>query len=372
VTAQLRENLGKAALLLATAAGYQGAGTAEFLLDNSGNYYFLEVNARLQVEHPVTELITGRDLVADQLKIAAGDPLEIDQSSIRFDGHAIEARLYAEDPNAGFLPATGEVIQVQWPKLDGVRVDAGIGAGDVVGTRYDPLLAKIIAHGANRDEALNRLRSALGETSVLGVTTNVGFLRWLLVEPDIQAGHLYTDLIDERWHGEDALPPDAWQRTAASIAHHAPSDVAPRLGFRLNAPPRVRIEIGEEEQSVELEPTLALGRPSTGLADGSVVVDLDGRAVVARLAPAPTVESAARHASHEGATSARVQAPMPGTVIAVRVAEGDIVEPGQVLVLLEAMKMENAVPAPAAGRVVAVNVQPGQQVQRAETLVELA
>jgi acetyl/propionyl-CoA carboxylase alpha subunit len=372
VSRELRQRLGEASLAMATAAGYQGAGTAEFLLDDSGDFYFLEVNARLQVEHPVTELITGRDLVADQLAIAAGERLAIDQPQVRFDGHAIEARLYAEDPNAAFLPATGDVVDVRWPRLEGVRVDAGIGAGDVVGTRYDPLLAKVIAHGADRGEALALLRSALEQTSVLGVTTNVGFLRWLVAEPDVRAGNLDTNLIDERWHGRDALPADAWERSAASVARHAATHTQPRLGFRLNAPPRLRIEIGEDEQAVDLDPALAAGHASTGLPDGSVVLDLDGRAIVARFAPAPTVESAARHASHDGAESARVQAPMPGTVIAVRVAEGDMVEPGQVLVVLEAMKMENTVPAPAAGRVAAVHVQAGQQVQRAETLVELA
>ena len=181
VNAALRERLGNAALTLARAAGYVGAGTAEFLLEDDGSFYFLEVNARLQVEHPVTELVTGRDLVADQLSIAAGEPLTVAQSDLRFDGHAIEARLYAEDPSAGFLPATGEVVEMRWPVGDGVRIDAGIGVGDVVGTKYDPLLAKVIAHGADRAEALSRLAEALDVTSVLGVTTNRGFL------PDVKA-----------------------------------------------------------------------------------------------------------------------------------------------------------------------------------------
>jgi acetyl-CoA/propionyl-CoA carboxylase biotin carboxyl carrier protein len=370
VDAALRRRLGDAAISLAAAAGYVGAGTAEFLLDESGGFFFLEVNARLQVEHPVTELVTGRDLVADQLAVAAGERLAITASSERFDGHAIEARLYAEDPYVGFLPATGDVLEVHWPQVDGVRVDAGVGEGDVVGTRYDPLLAKVVAHGGDRAQALERLATALSETSVLGVTTNRGFLEWLMADPDVRGGNLDTRLIDERWHASDALPDMAWSSSATVLAAAAQASVAIPVGFRLNAPPRLRVEIGNVEREVALD-RAAASPPSAIRDDGAVVIDLDGRSVVARLAPAPTVDSAARHASGQSASSARISAPMPGTVLAVRVSPGDQVEAGQVLVVLEAMKMENTVPAPSAGRVERVLVQPGQQVQRAETLVEL-
>ncbi|MGI8927951.1 MAG: biotin carboxylase N-terminal domain-containing protein [Candidatus Limnocylindrales bacterium] len=374
VDADLRERLGDAALMLARAAGYVGAGTAEFLLDEGGNFYFLEVNARLQVEHPVNELVTGRDLVADQLSIAAGEPLRFGQSDVRFDGHAIEARLYAEDPSAGFLPATGEIVDLRWPHQAGLRIDAGIGVGDVVGTRYDPLLAKVIAHGDDRAEALDRLVRVLGATSVLGVTTNRGFLRWLLAQPDVQAGDTYTGLIDERWHPDDALPAVAWHQAASALAAHTDSSTMSghRTGFRLNSAPRLRVEIEGREQAVEVSSAASPGVTWAPLDASSVVLDLDGRAVTARLAPAPTVESAVRHAAHEGATSQSVTAPMPGTVLQVRVSEGDAVEAGQVLIVLEAMKMENTVPAPGAGVVARILVKPGQQVQRAETLVELA
>ena len=373
VSPALRERLGHAALTLARAAGYQGAGTAEFLLEGDGGFFFLEVNARLQVEHPVTELVTGRDLVADQLSIAAGEALVTGQPGVRFDGHAVEARLYAEDPFAGFLPATGEVVDLRWSRGEGIRVDAGIGIGDVVGTKYDPLLAKIIAHGADRAEAMSRLTEALNATSVLGVTTNRGFLVWLLAQPEVQSGEMYTAFIDERWRADDALPQAAWPAAAWALSALAAAgaDIR-RTGFRLNAAARLRIEIEGRELAVDIPSATGVGATWAPLDESSVVLDLDGRAVIARLAAAPTVESAVRHAAHEGTTSQSVTAPMPGTVLQVRVSEGDEVGAGQVLVVLEAMKMENTVPAPGAGIVARVLVKPGQQVQRTETLVELA
>ncbi|MEX2546173.1 MAG: biotin carboxylase N-terminal domain-containing protein, partial [Chloroflexota bacterium] len=319
VTPDLRERLGRAALALAGAAGYVGAGTAEFLLETDGSFHFLEVNARLQVEHPISEAVTGRDLVADQISIAAGQRLAVGQSDIRFDGHAIEARLYAEDPNAGFVPASGEIVDLRWPDADGVRIDSGIGQGDVVGTKYDPLLAKLIAHGADRNEALDRLASALEQTRVLGVTTNRGFLRWLLADPDVRNGEMFTSLIDERWRPDEDLSPGAWQTTALALGQHAQPKAGAPLGFRLNAPAQIRIEIEGEDHAVELDARSATGLTWAPIDDTSVVVDIDGRAVTARLAPAPTVESAARHAAHEGVRGQSVTAPMPGTVLQVRV-----------------------------------------------------
>ena len=368
----LRRSLGAAALTLARAAGYQGAGTAEFLVTDSGSFYFLEVNARLQVEHPVTELVTGHDLVADQLAIAAGEPLATTQDEVRLTGHAIEARLYAEDARAGFLPAAGEVFEVRWPVLDGLRIDAGVGAGDVVGTRYDPLLAKVIAFAAGRDSALSALANALATTTVLGVTTNRGFLRWLLDQPEVRAGMANTELIDDRWQPSTQLPDRAWPLAASALSAAMDLPAGVRAGFRVNGPARLRIAIGQLERSVDT----AAGDPMDGaslvLPDGSVVLDVDGEAVHARLAPPPSVESAVRMAAQHGAHAEHVTAPMPGSVLAVRVKPGDEVEAGQVLLVLEAMKMENAVAAPAAGRVARVLVAPGGQVQRGETLIELA
>ena len=371
VDSALRSRLGDAALTLARAARYVGAGTAEFLLDEQGDFYFLEVNARLQVEHPVTELVTGRDLVADQIAIANGERLPFMQADIRFDGHAIEARLYAEDPYADFVPAVGEVIATHWPRLDGIRIDAGIGDSDVIGTRYDPLVAKVVARGADRPQALDLLAAALNATHILGVTTNRGFLLWLLEQGDVVSGDMYTSLIDDRWRPAPELPIEAWDLAAAALAHVDTSPSGSPLGFRLNAAARLRVEINGEELAVEPERSLPEGA-WTPLADDSVVIDVDGRSVTARLALAPNVDSAARHAAHEGAASQRVVAPMPGSVLSVRVADGDMVEAGQVLVVLEAMKMENTVPAPGPGRVERVLVAEGQQVQRGEPLVELA
>jgi len=365
VDVQLRARLGDAALALARAAGYSSAGTAEFLLTDDGAFYFLELNARLQVEHPVTEMVTGLDLVALQLSIAAGEPLPITQDDVRLSGHAVEARLYAEDAEHDFVPATGEVLETRWPAGGGVRIDTGIAAGDVVGTRYDPLLAKLVAHTEDRPTAFDLLSDELDQTSVLGVTTNRGFLCWLARDTDVRAGTMWTTFIDERWQPSAAELPDSVWAEAAGLLIKGPA----HAGFRLNAPPRVRVLIGGETRSVEA--TARNETPHAALADGTIVLDIDGQAVRAAVAPPPTVEDAVRHAAHEGGGAASVSAPMPGTVIAVLISEGDDVEAGQVLVVLEAMKMENTVPAPGAGRVSRVLVVPGQQVQRAETLVEL-
>ena len=362
---ELRDRLGRAALTLAQAAGYVGAGTAEFLLDDRGQFYFLELNARLQVEHPVTEAVTGRDLVADQLRIAATEPLGFDQAAVRLRGHAIEARLYAEDPWHDFLPSAGDVVRVRWPEADGVRVDAGVGSGDVVGTRYDPLLAKIIASGDDRSTALARLEDALAETHVLGLTTNRGFLRWLLARPDVAAGQMDTELIDREWQAtEDGLPDSAWEAAAELLA------TGGRQGFRLNQPASLRIEVDGQVRAVQ--PTGDGAKWAWAATDDGVLFDLDGRAVAARLASAPTPDAALRHASHAAAAVDVIRAPMPGAVIEVRVAAGAEVAAGQILLVLEAMKMENTVSAPAAGRVEQVLVKAGQQVQRGEPLIELA
>jgi acetyl-CoA/propionyl-CoA carboxylase biotin carboxyl carrier protein len=369
VSARLRKQLGNAAIRLAQEAHYVGAGTAEFLLAPNDEFYFLELNARLQVEHPVTEMVTGRDLVADQIAIAEGRPLGFRQGDVPLTGHAVEARVYAEDARCDFLPATGYVHGVTWPSREGVRVDAGVGEADVVGVRYDPLLAKVIVHADTRREAFARLAGALDETSIIGVTTNRGFLKWLATHPDVVRGQTFTSLIDEEWSPTSELNPAHWAAIARAVADAMGAGSS--LGFRVNARPQLRIKIGAEVRSVEVPAStsgLRWARPGSDL----VLIDLDGQAIEARLAPAPTVEAAIREASHAGSAAQSVAAPMPGNVLAVRVAEGDEVEAGQVLVVLEAMKMENNVPAPVAGTVARVLVVPGQQVQRAETLVELS
>ncbi len=372
VDEDLRQRMGEAAVALARVAGYEGAGTAEFLLTDSGDFYFLELNARLQVEHPVTELVTGRDLVADQLAVGAGEPLGFGQADVHVEGHAIEARLYAEDARAGFLPASGEVLEVHWPAGEGVRVDAGIGAGDVVGTRYDPLLAKVIVAARDRQTALARLDEALAHTSTIGVTTNRGFLRWLVGLPEVRNGALHTGLVEERWPGGGALPQEAWAAAAAALAARRARAGKMTPGFRLNAAPRLRVELDGVVRDVDVPRADADARRWRPLADDAVLLDFEGEALTARLAPAPSVEAALRHATQTHDAAQALGAAMPGTVLAVRVAEGETVEAGQVLLILEAMKMENAVTSPARAVVRRVLVSAGQQVQRGEPLIELA
>ncbi len=382
----LRQRLGEAALALAGAVSYVGAGTCEFLVDDRGEPSFLEMNTRLQVEHPVTEMITGRDLVADQLRIAAGERLGVSQAALdqarSRGGHAIEVRLYAEDPDAGFLPATGTVELLRWPTGDGVRVDAGIEPGSVVGGRFDPMLAKIVAHGRDRDGALARLRVALDGTVVLGLTTNLRFLRRLVRHPAVVAGDARIDTLERTWpstdrgmsgdpDGPDGPPDLAWTAAALLLA-----DLAPGGGWRLNARPRFRLgaDDGSERTVVLTDPDPG-GRPGPAAvrdAAGVVHVDVDGRSVGFRIAPPPDVDRAVRSAaSHHAGGIQEVTAPMPGSVIAVHVAPGVLVQPGDPLVTLEAMKMEHVVTAPGPGTVRLLPVRSGEQVRRGQLLVVL-
>jgi len=368
VSKELRERLGAAALKVAAAVGYVSAGTVEMLLTDAGEYFFLEMNTRLQVEHAVTEAVTGRDLVADQLRIAAGATLaEIGlMASPRIDGHAIEARLYAEDPEAGFLPATGRLARVAWP--DGIRVDAGVREGDEVTDRYDPMLAKLIAHGSTRDEALDRLRHALARTTVLGVRTNLRFLRWLLGQPVMRDGEMRTDSIAGLDLPAAPIPTDDQWLAAAMLLQPEQSD-AWSDGWRLNAASVRRVRHGDDERTVRLEDAFA----SAAVRDGDLVhVDVDGQSLDFTTAPPPTVEEAVRHAAHAAGGGASVLvAPMPGRVIAVRVAEGASVSALQPVVIIEAMKMEHAVVAPIDGTLLRLAVASGQQVQRGDVLGEI-
>jgi acetyl/propionyl-CoA carboxylase alpha subunit len=303
VEPDVRGALGDAALAFARAVGYQGAGTAEFMLED-GSFWFLELNARIQVEHPVTELVAGLDLVEAQLRIAGGKPLELHE--VQPDGHAVEVRLYAEDPLT-FLPQAGRIERLRVPGE--IRVDAGVEEGDEVPIAYDPLIAKLIAHGETREQALDRLAAALRETEVRGVTTNLPFLRWLVAHPEVRAGRTTTGFLED-------YPP-------------------------LSRPPRV---FGPWAGS--------WGRATNG--------------------PRPllTVEGTAQATEPLGAETA-VKAPMPGVVLRVLAAEGDRVEPRQPLVLLEAMKMETPLVSPYAAVVRRVLVSEGDRVAGGAVLVEL-
>jgi acetyl/propionyl-CoA carboxylase alpha subunit len=305
----LRAAMGEAAVAFARAVGYENAGTAEFMLDGD-RFYFLELNARLQVEHPVTELVTGVDLVEQQLRIASGEPLSAEQRAPA--GHAVEVRLYAEHP-LSFLPQAGRLERLELP--DTVRVDAGVEAGDEIPVAYDPLIAKLIAHGETREEAFDDLSRALRATRVAGATTNVGFLRWLVDHPAVRAGRATTAFLDEH-------PPLS-----------QPADPAGPWGgaWRLNR---------------------------------------DRSAARAALRPPPTVEQSA-HAADSGGEQSAITAPMPGVVIRVLAAEGDRVEPREPLVVLEAMKMETPLVSPYEGVVRRVHVAEGDRVAGGAVLVEL-
>ena len=370
VDAPLRERMGSAALALARAVGYQSAGTCEFLLDDRGTFTFLEMNTRLQVEHPVTELVTGRDLVADQIRIASGERLGFTQSDVRYDGHAVEVRLYAEDAEHDFLPATGRIHRLRWPSGDGVRVDAGFAESDDVGGRFDPMLAKVVAHGADRTEALDRLTRALDATVIVGLTTNLRFLRWLVREPVVRDGAARTDTLERIW------PPDDWERRAripdAAWMTAARLLLADRLegdGFRLNAPPTARLSAEDETRSVRLTPGTATLRTTTTVVDGVVHVDVAGRSIAFRIAPPPDVDRAASAAAAaQGSGPIELVAPMPGQVLSIVSAVGVPVEAGDTVVILEAMKMEHAVTASRAGVVTDIDVRQADQVTRGQRL----
>ena len=371
VTPELRARMGEAALRVAASVRYANAGTVEMLLTDAGDFYFLEMNTRLQVEHAVTEAVTGRDLVEDQLRIAAGATLAqlglSEPPPIR--GHAIEARLYAEDPESGFLPATGRLAMIAWP--DGIRIDSGVAGDDEITDRYDPMIAKLIAHGNDRSDALARLRAALGATTILGVRTNLRFLRWLLEQPPIRDGAMRTDTIE----GLDvpsapALQEQHW-RAAALLAQPAASNPWSD-GWRLNAPRVRRMRHGDEARAVELDTTSVDG-PASATVGRVIHVDVDGQSLEFAMDHAPTVEEAVRHASSAAGEGASVlTAPMPGRVIAVRVAEGAAVTARQAVVVIEAMKMEHAVVAPTDGTLVRLTVAEGEQVERGQVLGEVA
>jgi excisionase family DNA binding protein len=368
VTAALREAMGAAALTVAAAVGYIGAGTVEFLLASDDRFHFLEMNTRLQVEHPVTEAVTGRDLVADQLRIAAGEPLGFGQDEVRTTGHAIEARLYAEDPEAGFLPATGSIVRLRWPS--GVRVDTSLREGDEVTDRYDPLLAKLIAHGSSRDDALARLRRALAETELLGVRTNLRFLRWLLDHPVMRDGQVRTDTVASLQLPDPTSPDDdAWRHGAA--AARLPAG-AWGDAWRANAPRSVRLQHEGEERSVAVDPTATTRSSAVDPETGTIHVDVDGQSHAFNVAAAPSVEEAVRHAAAHTTGHAALIAPMPGRVIALRVAEGASVQAHATVVVIEAMKMEHGVVTPLAGTVSRLAVVEGQHVRRGDLLAEVS
>ncbi len=384
-----RHEMGKAAVEAARACGYVGAGTVEFVTNSDASeFFFLEMNTRLQVEHPVTEEVVrvrgaGLDLVAEQLRVAAGEPLGYGQDEVTLEGHAVEVRLYAEDPARGFLPTGGTVLDLVWPPH--TRVDAGVEIGTEVGSRYDPMLAKIIASGPDRAAALDHLDAALAATIVLGVRTNLAWLRTLLNDEDVRAGRLDTGLIARLDPPADGVPDDVLAAAALAGLLDLPTGDAPfdRLGgWRLGADPaparwRLVPAAGASGDPVDVAVAGPPDHASVTIgADGAprgasarrhgptLVVTLDGATRGYRTAVAGGVRWLARDGdawalreqerlraarTAAGGQDGPLTAPMPGTVTAVEVAEGDHVTTGQRLVVVEAMKMEHVISAPVDG-----------------------
>jgi geranyl-CoA carboxylase alpha subunit len=395
----LRTKMGEAAVAAAKAIGYVGAGTVEFLLDDAGDFYFLEMNTRLQVEHPVTECVTGHDLVAWQLDVAAGKPLPMAQDELRMEGHAIEVRLYAEDPYAGFLPQTGAIERFE--PAPGIRVDSGIRSGGEVSAFYDPMLAKLIAYGRDRDEAIRKLRRGLAETVFLGPVTNLTFLQALLDDPDMVAGRIKTDTLDARFAEpppRPAVAPEAWALGGVILARAHGLDPAFgdgqawRSSGVLNTP--VTLRDGDDERALEVtlsgrdEASVSMGEETATLRiladrDGWIRFEVDGvqrsaaYAVRGRQVWVSLDGHAARfeepdpRAEASETSDGTLRSPLSGTVVSVLVEDGATVEKGQLLVTVEAMKMEHRIEAPTAGVVRDVSAKAGAQVAGDEILLRV-
>jgi len=419
MTAERRAAMGKAAVDAARAVGYVGAGTVEFIVDQAGTFYFMEMNTRLQVEHPVTEMITGLDLVEWQLKVAAGEPLPLTQEQLQIRGHAIEARIYAEDADKGFLPAAGFLTHLAPPaETLNVRVDSGVEQGDEITPHYDPMIAKLIVWDETRDRALVRLLQALAEFRIVGVTSNVDFLARLAASPAFATADLDTGLIEREralLFPEAALaepPIDAWRLAALAEllrdrnyaeAHAAASGDAHspwhrRDGWRLNgsAERAIVLRFGDHEKTLRArycadgfmfvdDDQLAVPTGGVLAADGTLRADLDGR----RMTVTVIAAAAKRHVFHAGRSYAfavvdpalptgagsgaegGLAAPMPGKVIALLVEPGRV-EKGTPLIVIEAMKMEHTLVAPADGTLKAYRYAVGEQVADGAQLADFA
>ena len=367
VNADLRHRMGAAAVAAAQAIGYRGAGTVEFLLGADGAFYFLEMNTRLQVEHPVTEAITGLDLVEWQLRVARGEKLPLTQAQVSFAGHAIEVRLYAEDAYAGFLPQTGR-IDVWWPATGlGVRIDHGMKDGLAISPFYDPMVAKVIAHGATREEARQRLVRALRETVVLGPTTNRHFLIRLLEHPEFADGKATTAFLGKHTFPAPAIADAHWDLAArllwqASAARYP----GPLRGWRNSnpEPTPIRLAAGGTERLLQVD-----GGPTTvapfHIEGSDVIVDLD--ALTVRFTDKTYAPPETAAAGSDG----KLRAPMDGRIVSIKVTAGDTVSRGQTLIVLEAMKIQHQLKAVLDARVEAVSVQEGQQVSNRTVLVTM-
>jgi acetyl-CoA carboxylase biotin carboxylase subunit len=404
---ELRARMGEAAINIGRAIEYTNAGTVEFLLDSSGNFYFIEVNARLQVEHPVTEAVTGLDLVKLQIEIAEGHPLPFQQSELKLRGHAIEARIYAEDSNQDFLPATGTIHDWYLPEdIEGLRTDAGIELGSEIGIHYDPMLAKLIAHGATRGAAIRKLGHALRRASIQGVQTNQDFLLQLINHEAFCNGDVHTgflaehlgDLIgraDEQLDQTSAIAAALYLQNRWQTANSLLLEIPP--GYRNNPyrDPAIKLQIGERQMDISWQ-HIAGDKFEVHATGASVTVEVLacetgrlrllvndvqrefritevrdrlyvhsplGSCVVVRLPRHPLPQSA----TESGAASS----PMPGQVLKILVREGQRVAAGEALLILEAMKMEQTIRATSDGAVEAIHVTPGQIVSPGDLLIQI-
>ena len=404
MTIELRQAMGEAALKAGRAVNYVGAGTVEFLLDARGQFYFLEMNTRLQVEHPVTELITGLDLVAWQLNVAEGQALPLRQEQVQLNGHAMEVRLYAEDPAQGFLPQTGCITGWEPGLQDGVRIDHGLIEGQTISPFYDPMLGKIIAHGATREEARRKLLRAVQDTVLLGVHGNQRLLASLLEHPQFASGDFSTGFIQQHFANDACLQPlvpSAEQLAiAAALLYHASAMThpAPLAGWRNNASVPLHYRIGAEDQDWPVQLHAVPGEPLQIQAASRhinlKIIQCDGRWATLeidgiRQRHAYRLEAGqlwlstrpgslrledrtqAPVSSRASISTGTLKAPMDGAIVDVLVSEGSAVSKGQLLVVLEAMKMEHPLKSGIDGVLKRLQVQVGDQVKNRQILLEV-
>ena len=392
MTQETRAAMGAAAVAAAKAVNYAGAGTIEFIADGSGTlrpngFWFMEMNTRLQVEHPVTEMITGQDLVEWQFRVASGEGLPLSQDEIAISGHAVEVRLYAEDPDTGFLPSTGRLDLLELPDCEGVRIDTGVETGAEISAFYDPMIAKLIAYGPDRQTALDRLAAQLDRSLIAGPKNNLAFLAALVAHEDVRRGGFDTGLIDRDLArltagevGEETIAaavaalvlPEAAAETSGWQDPFAATNAFELTGRRQTG---VRVEVDGEPREVAIEWQGGMASVAGGAASGAGRVVRSDRGTYAveagRAVRVTLVDHLARVAEDAEGASA-VKAPMHGKVIAVDVAPGDRVEKGARLAVVEAMKMEHAITAPRDGTVETVFVTEGAQVDQGAPVVALA
>lgn len=405
----LRQRMGEAAVQAAKSCHYVGAGTVEFLVDENRHFYFLEMNTRLQVEHPVTELITGTDLVAWQLRVASGQPLPLTQAQVTLTGHAIEVRFYAEDPAQNFLPQTGEILHWQPAEGVGIRIDSGIRSGQQISPHYDPMLAKIIAYGQDREEARRRLVRTLEDSQLFGLTVNSRFLRNLVCHPEFIAGKATTAFIQGPFAKDDSLlphVPTTRQWALAALARHLCQNARHGSGWRVAHPTPWPYELRCGESLMELALTASEGQfivsfaeetilfeqvsvqpdnleASQGIQRGTLLIRRNGVLQRAQYLVRHeqvflhdqgqclqfndlTLEAAKRT---DAGGSGQLNASMDGAIVDVLVNPGDTVKKGQTLIILEAMKMEHQLKADCDGTVAEVHISKGQQVKIRQPLV---